>query len=409
MIDAAARPAARLRALVIVLVVGWLASLAISWPVWVLHRTIPPIPWVDGVPAPGAPWDFLLAGAFALSLMACAVRWRSPLAYALCLALAGVLFVQDALRAQPWFYQYALMLALLLAYAVHRGHAGAAERTLRATRFLCAAVYFYSAAQKVNFTFIHEVIFYVLKAPIAWFSLSNSTVQAFAVIAIALEVAIGVGLLFRPTRKAAVLSAVAMHAAILVCLGPLGQNANAVVWPWNLVMIGALLLVAWDRPPPAPPEPAAQVVPAPSHQRRAALHWWLMGPSLFLACVMPAFGVVGLWPAYLSWSMYGGGEMYLLIGMSDSAIVTAPRWAQDYSRPVESRAVSRGVLLAEWVAMETAGRIYPEAWYERALARAALRQFPSTDGLVLVEYARPDRWTGVRAQTSTPAVRALSP
>ena len=41
------------------------------------------------------------------------------------------------------------------------------------------------------------------------------------------------------------MAAIAMHAFILLAIGPFGQNSNSVVWPWNIAMICFLLILFW--------------------------------------------------------------------------------------------------------------------------------------------------------------------
>ncbi len=47
----------------------------------------------------------------------------------------------------------------------------------------------------------------------------------------AVEAAISLGLLMRRLRKPAVIGALLMHALIMLCIGPFGNNYNVVVWP----------------------------------------------------------------------------------------------------------------------------------------------------------------------------------
>ena len=51
-----------------------------------------------------------------------------------------------------------------------------------------------------------------------------------------LELTIGLALLTRRFRNAAVIAAVAMHLLSWSPSSPWGQNYNHVVWPWNIAM-----------------------------------------------------------------------------------------------------------------------------------------------------------------------------
>src|SRR5439155_13636670 len=57
------------------------------------------------------------------------------------------------------------------------------------------------------------------------------------------ELAIGLALWIPALRYAAITSALLIHAAALLFLGPLGRNYNWIVWPWNLAMIALVLVL----------------------------------------------------------------------------------------------------------------------------------------------------------------------
>src|SRR5690606_21635833 len=57
----------------------------------------------------------------------------------------------------------------------------------------------------------------------------------------------GVGLLFKPLRRTALILAAVMHATLLACLGPWGMDHQPAVLLWNVGFLGqAVLLWVWS-------------------------------------------------------------------------------------------------------------------------------------------------------------------
>lgn len=409
----------RARVIALVVGIGLLAGMAISWRTWTFARSVPAVPWIEGVPTPGAPWDWLLLGAFACSVVGWMIAWRSRLIIGLSLLLALVIAVQDMLRAQPWFYQYVLMMGLVLVHAARaRGDSLRQERAgaglLRDVVWMCAAIYFYSGLHKVSTAFVDEIFPHLARVPIDWLGLSKSQAHAAGWAIGPTEAVFGLLLLWRRTRLIGVVFATLMHVSILLSLVTMGEQSNVVVWPWNLVMV-LLLWLCWRPQPRATNAPASVPEPsgawqatsptAPAPRWAGALHLLLRG----LIVVAPALGLARLWPMYLSWGMYAGGDIYLVIGMSDEAFARAPEWARAHPKPVEGERIKHACVLNEWVAMETQVRAFPEPRYAWGLMRRALREFPSLAGVVVMEIPEAPRFAPRGKQINREAVDVAAP
>ncbi len=83
---------------------------------------------------------------------------------------------------------------------------------------------------------------------------------------------------------------IAMHACILLAIGPLGHNANTVVWPWNIAMILFLLLLFRHGDPSA-----SEILWGSTRFHRMALA--LLG-------LAPALSFFNVWDSYLSAALY---------------------------------------------------------------------------------------------------------
>lgn len=380
-------PSARLHAVTIVTAAGLVAGMVISLPVWMGGRAVPHVPWVEGLPFLRAPWDTALLGALAGALLTAVIRARHwPALWAgvvICLAIG----VQDVLRAQPWFFEYVLILWLLAARALAPASAEHDARTLRALGWLFAAVYVYSGVSKFNDTYVHEVVPLLIQPFVTPTTPPADAVTAFAWASVVIETLIGLAFLHARTRRAAVIAVTLMHAGILACLGPWGLNDNAVVWPWNAVMIVHCWLVVWPR---ADVRSAHMHAPDGPSSARVLGVW--QSPALIAGCVLPALGIVHAWPAYLSWNMYTGGEPEIVLGLTPAAALEAPESLKPLLQPLGGANLTDAVALSRWVGALTRARVMPEEWYLRALCTRVLGQFPGVQGVVVVDLPRAPRW-----------------
>ena len=280
------------------------AGLLLSPNLWVSStRTYPLTPVWDTVPPLPYPADYVLFGLFvALAAGVGIARGRAARWLGVgVLALAAFLVLEDISRLQPWLYQYSFM---LLALCLHGwGRIGAPD-ALNACRLIVVATYFWSGLQKANAGFF-EVTYPWLVGPMTerlpdW---AGSALLSGAYAVPIVEAAIGVGLLTRRFRKLAVASALLMHAFIMLCVGPWGNDYNAVVWPWNFAMCAFVLVLFWrasDEPSPSAILVSGRNVSSSGFALRAAL--------LILFAFMPLFSFFGLWDSYLSSSLYSGAS-----------------------------------------------------------------------------------------------------
>jgi len=217
----------------------------------------------------------------------------------LIIALAAL----DENRWQPWAYQYTLMLAALV--LAPGGRAGlsderSAMRAVGTCGLIIVAIYFWSGLSKVNAAFRLEVLPFLLRPLVGEVPPVLAPV-GYAVPAI--EMAIGLGLVWRRTRRYAVAGAVLMHVSILLAIGPLGSGWNTVVWPWNLAMIAFVLVVFWrlEATPARRLLPAVRAWPPASRALAAAI--------ALLVVVMPVLNLFGWWGSHLSAELYSGATI----------------------------------------------------------------------------------------------------
>ncbi len=294
--------AAQLKSLI---VCGMLASLALSPKLWIATRAYPLTPVIALLPRIGNPWDVILFIAFAIALTAAAIAARPVRAIALALCLGAILVALDQSRLQPWFYQYLLTLAALtFFYSSPNDLLRAAS--LNACRLLIATIYFWSGVQKLNPNFADGVLLWMLQPIVHLFPELVGALIRFGIAIPFTEIAIGLGLLSRRTRAVALAFGIAMHCLLLAALGPFGRDTNSVVWPWNIVMIAALVILFRQTR-----DLSAREICIPS----GPLAW--RAAVVFVAAA-PALSLVGLWDHYPSWAMYSGDKDEATIYISDA-------------------------------------------------------------------------------------------
>ncbi|HJZ94930.1 MAG TPA: DoxX family protein [Candidatus Solibacter sp.] len=302
---------------------GLLAGLLLSPKLWLSDRVYPQTPVWSGLHPIPAPFDYVLYGALLLAVVAAAIK---PDTTAILLVLAAILVAFDQSRLQPWFFQYWFMLLVL-----------SRSESENLCRLIVFSIYFWSGLQKLNSGFAAGAFPWLvepLKIIPAWVGYAAPFIEA----------GIALALLFRPTRRAAVLLAIAMHAAILLAIGPLGHNTNNVVWPWNITMAASAFLLFWRA------DFSARELFLPKQTLACIV--------LILFTVAPALSFFGAYDNYLSWALYAGnkddGDLYF----SDAVYDKLPDTLQDY---VTDEGPDRaGLNIGTWSFGELNVPAYPE-------------------------------------------------
>jgi uncharacterized membrane protein YphA (DoxX/SURF4 family) len=251
------------------------ASIALSHPLWGTVREYPPAPWRPLPPLPDALSPWMVPLLLALLVVALRPRRWTPLPF---IALAALLTLFDQTRLQPWLYQGALILGAFVL----------TDRPRPVCQLVLVATYFWSGLSKLNPDFGPGVLPWALQ-PLG-VPLPAAALPPLGMALGMVEAAIGLALLMPRARRPAAVAAASMHGGLLLAIGPLGQNWNPVVWPWNLGLGVLVLLLFWsdDGGPRA-------IVWSPA---------WYHRTMVVLVGLLPALHPVGLWDAYLSFSLY---------------------------------------------------------------------------------------------------------
>jgi hypothetical protein len=342
----------RLKFLQIAVGAGLLAGILFSHELWFpLARTFPRAPLIFGAPVIV---EQILSVLLIIALIFTAIFVRAKIFLIVSVLSLALLIFFDQTRLQPWVYQYLL---LLLIFALCDRQTGS-DQPLGLTQLIIAALYFWSGAQKMNFTFSHETIPALLAPFSDHFSAIRSPFVFFAITIALLETAIAFGLLFRKTRNAAVLTAALMHTIILGFL--VAKDFNNIVWIWNLTLIFIVFIAFWQ---------------SKVSVRRAIFEdagdWKLKTAKAIVAAsvLLPALSFAGWWDMYLSGALYSGNTEVAVVRINDEVFEKLPPNAREAVFQTESGA-EKMLPLFEWAIDDLNVPPYPERRVSRKTALA---------------------------------------
>lgn len=313
--------------------------MALSHKLWLSARFYPLTPVLPFLKPIPSPFDAILFGATLLALAASAITPRLIPIFAV---LAVFLALSDQSRLQPWFYLYVFLLL------------GVSFFSPNACRLIVASTYFWSGAQKLNAGFIDDVFPWMLEPFLRHLpARAIAAVHPLSLAAPFVELIIGIALLSKKFRTGAIIAAVGMHVFIFLALSPWGQNYNHVVWPWNIAMASAVVILFWKID-----EAPKQILfgEGPFH-----------AATLLLFTVAPLFSFFGYWDHYLSSAMYTSNRNQGMIFFSDKMFARLPGGIAEYAR--EETPDLDSINISEWSATELNVPPYPEVRIYKNVAK----------------------------------------
>lgn len=367
----------------LVLCLGTLAMLALSWPLWAGSAHFPRVPFVGRLPDFPAwvVWSLFGLACATIAAAAVGIAWRATIL--LSVGAITLLVLQDQHRFQPWVYQYLLTSLALATMPTGQG--------LALSRLFIIALYFHSGLSKLDASFCHELGKLFLEtacrplgfAPDHW----AAPAQTAAILAMPVwELGVAAGLVFRRSRRLALAGAVAQHLALLGILGPWGLRHSAIVLVWNaLLVVEDILLFGW---------PAGEQVGREGNEWR----WAGLTRVVFAVALLMPFGERwGLWDAWPSFALYASHveRTDVLVHADDLGIL--PEAIRRHVRQVGAGPWSR-IDLTAWSRAERGVPVYPQGRACLGLAEALAAHSGGT--LPIVVYLRGDAelWTGRRTE-----------
>ena len=338
----------------------------LSWKLWLANRTLPTVPIFDFLYA--VPnfihLILLLTSIFCLVVFIVKPTVNKALAIFLLVEVASCLLDQN--RWQPWEYQYVFMFFILW---VNRKNEQAALLLLL---IVFSSTYFYSGLQKFNPHFLkivwkRTILEAFLHLP------NNITQQAITIrlgyIVPATEIALGICLLIRRTRKIAMAFLIVMHLVVLIIIGPWGINYNLIVWPWNLAM-AVFFVIIWNKE-----IDMAQV----KLLLKPNINWI----TIIAWVCLPLLNFIGYWDYFFSSSLYAGR-----IDMCNIEITKPPQNFElnKYYKPKENSDTSNieTIVVQTWAMGEFNTPSCPQARVYKKIKQQWIKKYPAVKAKFLL-------------------------
>ncbi len=233
----------KIQVVTVLILVSCFIQFYLSRELWVpLNRDFPLIPFFEFLPLRLNHFlRILLISLMGVSLIF-AVIFPNKKMYLLLFSIPAMLFIlEDAMRLQPWFYIHVIMISLI-----------AFEKTItqqnvmRLLKLIVIAIYFWGGFNKLNIAFAWEVFPWLIEPTglgefyyLGFDNLNSFPLPAANYIAFVIpivEIAIAIFLFIPRFRNFGLALCIITHLFSLYSIGPLGQNWNIVVWPWNFEM-----------------------------------------------------------------------------------------------------------------------------------------------------------------------------
>lgn len=367
----------------LILCLGTLAMLGLSWPLWAGADDFPRVPFVARLPElPGwMAWGVFGLACGAMGAAAFGVAWRTMLV--LSMGALGLLVLEDQHRFQPWVYQYLLTALALAALPAGRG--------LAFSRLLIIALYFHSGLSKLDVSFCRELGKLFLETACRPLGLDPdrwpAPFRSAAILAMpAWALAVAVGLVFPRSRRPALAGAVAQHVALLAILGPWGLRHSAIVLLWNVLLVVEDLLL-FGRPIPEQADVPASETPWAGATRIA----------FALAVLMPFGERWGVWDSWPSFALYASHveRTDILVHADDLGIL--PEALRRHVAQVGAGPWSR-IDLTGWSRSERGVPVYPQGRACQGVAEALAKRYRGGHPIVVYLRSRAELWTGRRTE-----------
>jgi len=361
------------------------ALVVATWPLWWGGTAYPMIPWfgvLRAVPLAadrGLTIGLLLA---TLALVAPIGRLRS---WGLLLGSLSGLLLLDQHRFQPWAWLMWLEGIALLGLPARKARSW--------IRVLVISLYCWSAVSKLDAAFLTDRGPWLLTGLLDGLGLETAMIppQRLSRAAWLLplgELVVAVALSLRGTRRVGMFLAIAMHAALLVALGPWGHDHHLGVLLWNAFFLVQTPLL-FGRAPTG--EIADETLPrtgaslAPQGAVKAVLAAAIVAPAL------EPWGWCDHWPA---WAVYSDRPEIVRVWIPEAAARKLPAGLSCF--PPLPLSDWCEVRFDEWSFSSRRCPVYPQARYRLALARVVADSLAHPETLRVSVESSPDRRTGTR-------------
>jgi hypothetical protein len=363
-----------------------------TWQLWSV-TTFPRVPLVGALlRLPG--WvEWTALAAFAAAQLVALIwgfdRRAGRRGVAISVLALGVLVLADQHRLQPWVYQL-LVLEIVLAGLP-------AAEAIAVARLLVASIYFYSALSKLDRSFFEsgggQIVDGLLESLRLTGSVTDGNRAVLAGIVVLGELLVALGLCWRRARRYAWLASIALHALLLLALGPLGAGNKPGVLLWNLYFIAQnVILFGWAGELSVG-EQATATASQQGHEGIA--RWAIRGLALFVLLfpLTEPLGICDVWPA---WAVYATGPERARVFVAAADRGKLPEAARDYLQPPRFEDDLCLLRIDRWSLDASGSPLYPQNRFRLGVALALDATAAIGDGLVVELDGPADRFTGKR-------------
>ncbi len=384
---------------------------ASTWPLWTSGSEFPQIPWSEMFGRAAPHWlDWI-----ALCLLAIWIplEWQGLrrnrrgtwiIRALVMIPLLGVLLV-DQHRMQPWVCQMLMMATILTT---------ASERTaIRCLQWLTISIYVHSALSKLDTSFVEIHGPWLLDGLAKSIGLSTelwseTTRRSLAILFPVGELLTAMALVVQRTHRLGLISAIAMHALLLLTLGPWGHAHKPAVLIWNVffILLDLLLFGRWQRitaitaaRETLDQDPGRSTWPTRSNDRLA-----LILTALF--ALLPCLSWWGLWDHWPSWAVYSSRPAIVEVFVPEEDIERLSESLQPFVGSPEPFSDHCRVNLDAWSFETQWCPMYPQERYRVAIALAICER-SEIDTMRIIIHSSPDRWTGERQESVLKGIVAI--
>ncbi len=360
------------------LCVATLLMLGLSWPLWVGIGTFPKVPFVSGIPDLPELVEWIFFGLL-IGLIAAGLIWKRALGLALIPLVLLILFDQH--RFQPWAFQFGLMALALSCLSK--------ERAFWCCQLFLIALYVHSGLSKLDATFVRElggVFLERLAGPRIWDWPGPLRIAAILAMP-AFELVVGLGLVFQPTRRWALVGALGLHLALISILGPWGLGHSPNVLAWNVALMVQVLILFG---------PDTRQTPDWSGPKKWQ-DFAVLGAFLAVA-ILPITERWGAWDAWPSFALYASHVERTQIDIHESSLQAFPESIQQHllRSPVPGQGRWYRLDLTNWSRAERGTPPYPQGRALNGVAEALAARYAGGDLVRVIHWGRANRWTGAR-------------
>lgn len=365
--------------------IGLLAGGVATWPLWTGGQTFPQIPWFAALTRVPPITDRLLLLACGFAAVARLVApHRFPSLTRIVFSVAAIaLVLLDQHRLQVWVLHLGCVLSLIWLAPNARG--------LTLVRMFVISIYVHSALSRFDFASL-ELQWELLSPLLERIGVSTRFTPEFRRLtaggAFAVwELTVAVLLAFPQTRRVGRWGSIAMHAGLLLILGPFGQDHHPGVLIWNAAWIAQNVVLFGRR---ATCETAGVV------ERGAMLGGRFAMVLAGMVIAGPLLEPWNYWDHWPGWRVYSARPETVACYVDSGRVADLPEAVQQYVGPPDPLSEWCALNLDAWSFAELRCPVYPQGRFRLAVVRALARAFQWGDDVRVVVDSSPDRWTGRR-------------